>query len=251
MTIRRLLEEFVNNPLLREVVPQIIQADGDFLGYDMGDAGGLATKVFDLMEIAQDRRFSVRMLTVLEETSQQHRRSVIFDENSGHPIIPISGALTMQGMIEEFLKPEYFTQENRWKPDGVNPVPSKKTNYLSVANIASVPALLMFNITPPVEALQVTPLRDIEDEIFVPVHDYEGRILGRMRMQLYAIGCNAPNAHFLAYVKEPNGSWTEHNDSIITPLLTKNQIFGETRLHASMYGFQFSYRTVEFQPART
>lgn len=242
--IHYLILTFVNNPLLDDEIPKF-HLEGT-TSYHMGDSRGVATRVFDLLEMDNDPAISIVRGSLLEEIGGQKRISPLRGE-ARETSISIAEGRTMQEMINSSSSFAELDYSERWKPDEVHPVRSRKKEIL-VADPSHLPQRLIFTITQ-AAVNQSDQLRDIEDVIYVPIHDRRGRLLGRMQMQLEAVACNSPNAHFLGYVRAPNGSWTEHNDSIITAGLTKKQMCDQTSMRASYYGCQFNYVTTGFFPA--
>ena len=264
--IRNLLEIFVNNRLLGDVI-HILTRSLAGNTYDLGSARDVANRVFDLLEIDQDPNLNISLEVgyIFDEVENKHRTSG-FRSEGRFSSIPISGPRydqhrSIQSMIDRFSIP--YPPDRLWKANGENnpAVLTKRTNYL-VADPRRLPQRLMLTTTQPAaEALlykdPAVPYENIEDNIAVPIYDRNGTLLGRMQMTIEAIACNRPNAHFIGYVKEQDGSWTEHNDSIVIRGLTKDQVmFGvpgavqkSSTMNASLHGCQFNYRTTGFIPA--
>lgn len=252
--INELLLSFVKNPLLEREIPKI-----EYLGavhYCMGDSRALATKVFALLDIDQDPTISIVRGSLIEEIGGLEeiggqRKSL--QVGGREPSISISGGTSIQQMIDNYSNPGIID----WTPggDGTEPVIAQKRDFLVAED--GIPQRLMFTITqqaasevdPSVtENKPLQPLTEINETVYVPIHDSTGKLLGKMEMQLEAIASNSPNAHFLGYVRSSDGSWTEHNDSIVTHGFTHEQISFFTGMNASIFGCQFNYVTTGFIP---
>ena len=281
--IRNLLQEFCRNPLLREDDAEEGRLNSLITIGQMGDSQPLALAVFNYLDMVDDPRISLQKSSFQQQAgSVLNQERSIRDEGRLIFLELTERGTSVQERIDSyFANEEINNQDDLWEaPSGNRIAHYNKRNFL-IGRILLPERFSLY--IPPSQAqrnqlrLQLQGIRDnlnlsrytnvqkdtfrrrireleadlerlqnlttIEDEILLPICNKEGQLLGHMRMRLEEVGCNIPNAHFFSYIKERDGSWTEHNDSIVTKDQTKQDILP----NLLRYGNIFNYSFLEFQ----